>query len=85
MSDKLPSGFTAEDCRELFQVFNAAACKVGGADIPERVIIKRLKILSAWFLEAAESMAGISSEEAGLMDAERFWKSRAAGARGNDA
>lgn len=82
---KTPSGFSLNDTREIYEHFNRVALALGGADVPVKTIVKRLRIVSGWLTQAADDLAGISAEEAAHMDVERFWRARRAGERGEDA
>jgi hypothetical protein len=79
----LKSGWRVEDTRAVHRLYNRAVLSLVGDEIPQAVLIRRLRMLGAWCAEMADEMAGISAEDAGMLDVERFWKNRASGARGD--
>jgi hypothetical protein len=78
----LKSGWRREDTEAVHAIYNKCVLAIVGPAVPPPVMIRRLKMLSAWALEAAEEMQRISAEDAGLLVAAKFWAARNAGNRG---
>src|ERR1700676_405985 len=75
------SGWRRDDAAATFRAHNIATAILAD-NASGRTLARRLKMLSAWLLESAEAAEGVSSEDLGMLDAARFWKARANGARG---
>jgi hypothetical protein len=75
------SGIRPSDAAICSRVHNIAIGML--AEDKTAKMVKRLRIVAGLLMDSADRASNISAEESGVMDCARFWKSRAAGARGD--
>jgi hypothetical protein len=76
------SGWRVSDARVVAPLHNQICAVIGRGDIPEAVILRRLRMLSAMLSSMANAAFCADPEAEGEAIADDFWARRASGERG---